>query len=87
MDGPADIRCHQVVELVTDYLEDTLDDAERTRFELHIVVCRGCANYLEQMRSASDLVGETVVEEPDPEQLEELLDAFRSWHRRTLEER
>ena len=87
MDGPADIRCHEIVELVTDYLEDALDEASRTRFELHIVVCRGCANYLDQMRATGDVVGESADEEPDAEQLEELLDAFRGWHRRTLEER
>ena len=86
MDGPADIRCHEIVELVTDYLEGALDEADRTRFEMHIMVCRGCENYLEQMRSTADTVGEVVAEEPDPEQLDELLEAFRGWHRRTLEE-
>jgi hypothetical protein len=87
MDGPADIRCHQVVELVTDYLEGALGDADRTRFEMHVMVCRGCENYLEQMRQAAGAVGDVPAEEPDPEQLAELRDAFRSWRRRTLEER
>ena len=87
MDGPADIRCHQIVELVNDYLEGGLDDADRTRFEMHVMVCRGCENYLEQMRRTAELVGEAPAGEPDPEQMEELLDAFRSWKRRTLEER
>ncbi|HEV2812623.1 MAG TPA: zf-HC2 domain-containing protein [Solirubrobacteraceae bacterium] len=86
MDSPADIRCHELVELVTDYLEGALDDAARTRFELHVVACRGCANYLEQMRATAELVGETPDVEADPEQLDELLEAFRGWHRRTLEE-
>jgi predicted anti-sigma-YlaC factor YlaD len=87
MDGPADIRCHQIVELVTDYLEGALDEADRTRFEMHIIVCRGCENYLEQMRRTADVVGDAPPDEPDPEQMEELLEAFRSWRRRTLEER
>ena len=87
MDGPADIRCHQIVELVTDYLEGALDEAERTRFEMHIMVCRGCENYVDQMRQAADAAGDVPPEEPDPEQMEELLEAFRSWKRRTLEER
>jgi anti-sigma factor RsiW len=86
MDSPSDIRCHEIVELVTDYLEGALGDAERTRFELHVVACRGCANYVDQMRATSELVGEVRVEPPDPEQEAELLDAFRGWHRRTLEE-
>lgn len=86
MDGPADLRCHEIVELVTDYVEGALDDRERTRFELHVITCRGCANYVEQMREAARAGGRDVPEEPDPEQVAELLDAFRSWHRRTLEE-
>ena len=87
MDGPADLRCHEIVELVTEYLEGSLDDPTRTRFELHVMACRGCENYVEQMRLTSEAAGETHVEEPEPEQLTELLDAFRGWRRRTLEER
>jgi Putative zinc-finger len=87
MDGPADIRCRDIVELVTAYVEDGMDDADRTRFEMHIVVCRGCERYLEQMRTARDVTAEAEAEEPDPEQLEELLETFRGWRRRTLEER
>jgi hypothetical protein len=87
IDGPADLRCHQVVELITDYLEGALDEADRTRFEMHIMVCRGCENYLEQMRRTADVVGDAPTEEPDPEQMDELLEAFRSWKGRTLEER
>ena len=86
MHGPADLRCHEIVELVTEYLEGSLDEATRTRFELHVITCRGCENYVEQMRLTSEAVGETHVEEPAPEQLAELLDAFRSWRRGTLEE-
>jgi predicted anti-sigma-YlaC factor YlaD len=87
MDGPADIRCHQIVELVTDYLEGKLDDATRTRFELHVVACRGCEIYLDQMAETAAAAGAVPQEEPEPEQVDELLQAFRSWHRKTLEER
>ena len=86
MDGPADIRCHEIVELVTAYLEGALDDASRTRFEMHVMVCRGCEFSLDQMRTTAESVGEVRVEEPEGEQLDELLAAFRGWHRRTLEE-
>ena len=86
MDGPADIRCHEIVELVTAYLEGSLDDASRTRFEMHVMVCRGCELYLDQMRTTAELAGEVRVDEPEGEQLDALLDAFRGWHRRTLEE-
>jgi hypothetical protein len=87
MDGPAEIRCHQIVEIVTDYFEGALDEADRTRFEMHIVVCRGCENYLQQMRFAAATAEDVPAEEPDPQQMAELVDAFRGWKRRTLEER
>jgi hypothetical protein len=86
MDGPADIRCHEIVELVTDYLDDAMSEADRTRFEMHVMVCRGCENYLDQMRRASQAVGEVAVEEPDEKQMTELLEAFRGWHRKTIDE-
>ena len=86
MDGPGDIRCHEIVELVTDYLEDALSDRDRTRFELHVMACRGCAIYLDQMRATAETVGEIRVSEPEGEQLDEMLAAFRTWRNRTSEE-
>ena len=86
MDGPGDIRCHEIVELVTEYLEDGLSEPDRTRFELHVMACRGCAVYLDQMRTTAETVGEVDVVEPEGEQLDELLMAFRDWHSRTTEE-
>ena len=87
MMGPDDIKCDEIVELVTQYVEGGLDEATRTRFELHVVTCRGCENYLDQMRRTVEVTGETDVAEPTDEQLAPLLDAFRGWKRRTLEER
>jgi predicted anti-sigma-YlaC factor YlaD len=84
--GPDDIKCDEIVELVTAYLEGGLDETTRTRFELHVVTCADCANYLDQMRRATQLTGEVVVEEPSPEQLSALQEAFRGWRRRTAEE-
>ena len=49
--------CRDVVELVTDYLEDRLEPAQREQAELHVVVCRACQAYLEQMRSTVRLLG------------------------------
>ena len=86
MEGPADLACNEIVELVTDYLEGALDDATRTRLELHVITCRGCETYLDQMRDAAMIVRGTA-QDPDPAQLEALVDAFRGWHRRTSEER
>jgi anti-sigma factor RsiW len=73
-----ELACQEVVELVTAYLEDGLDPADRERFEEHLVFCDGCQNYLEQMRTTVRLTEQ--LEQGFPPGLEErLLEAFRNW--------
>ena len=43
--GP-DLTCAQVVELVTDYLEDELSAADRARFEQHATPLQNVAKYI-----------------------------------------
>jgi anti-sigma factor RsiW len=45
-----DLGCEQVVEIITDYLEDALDPRGRLEVEEHLALCLGCQVYLEQMR-------------------------------------
>jgi anti-sigma factor RsiW len=68
-----------MVELVTDYLEDTLPGPERARFEAHIAGCDGCTAYLEQMRATIALTGRLTEDEIPPEALAALLREFRDW--------
>jgi anti-sigma factor RsiW len=73
-----ELACQEVVELVTAYLEDALDPDGRERFEEHLVLCDGCQNYLEQMRTTVRLTGRLEQELP-PELEEQMLEAFRNW--------
>ena len=73
------LSCRELVELVTDYLEDALPAADRARFEDHISRWDGCCAYLEQMRQTIDLLGHFPVEALSPEAERELLEAFRGW--------
>jgi anti-sigma factor RsiW len=81
MSAPA-LTCHEVVELVTDYLEDALPAEDRRRVEEHLALCEGCTRYLEQMRETIRLTGMLTEEQIPEEQKAELLEAFRSWARR-----
>ena len=54
----ADLPCRELVELVTDYLEDRVPPELRARIEEHLTVCAGCRTYLEQIRSTRDAVGQ-----------------------------
>ena len=72
------VTCRELVELLTDYLEDALDPAERADIERHIVICRGCSNYVEQMRSTIELLGR-LAEDDAHAPSEALLARFREW--------
>jgi anti-sigma factor RsiW len=73
------VTCHELVEILTDYLEDALEPGDRAEIERHIVICRGCSHYVEQMRSTIDLLGRLAAEEPAGTQTEKLLGIFRQW--------
>jgi anti-sigma factor RsiW len=73
------MKCRDVVELMTDYLEGALSAADRGRFEEHIAGCDGCRAYLEQLRETRRVAGR-LASEPVPDSLQaELLNAFRDW--------
>jgi anti-sigma factor RsiW len=76
------LTCREMVELVTDYLEGRLDEAERERFEAHVAECDACTLYIEQMRMTVAALGRIPPETVSPEAERELLDAFRDWRSR-----
>jgi anti-sigma factor RsiW len=64
---------------MTDYLEGTLPEAERSHFEAHLSACGGCSTYLEQIVQTIRLTG--MLSEPGvtPHEKERLLRALREW--------
>ena len=73
------MTCHQVVELMTDYLDDALSAGDRARFEEHMAGCDGCRAYLAQLRTTREVVGR-LAEESLPKTVEdELVKAFQNW--------
>jgi len=79
MPYPIGITCQQLVELVTDYLEDALEPDARARFELHLRACPGCVDYLDQMRLTIQATGRLREESLAPDVRDTLLQAFHSW--------
>jgi len=73
------LSCRELVELVTDYLEDALPEEERVRFEDHIERCGGCKIYLEQIRQTISLLGYLPEDGLGADAELELLEAFRGW--------
>lgn len=76
-----DVSCHEIVELVTDYLEDALSRDDRRAFEQHLAGCDGCTNYVDQMRETIRLTGRLDAEALDQELRSKLLDAFGAFRR------
>jgi anti-sigma factor RsiW len=69
--------CREFVELVTDYLEGTLPDEERVRFEAHLAECDGCSGYLEDMRRLIGSLHQLPEPPPDRATRDALVRAFR----------
>ncbi|RDI43632.1 anti-sigma factor family protein [Nocardia mexicana] len=74
------MNCDELVELVTAFLDGSLDPATEQRFVAHLAECDGCETYIEQFRRTIALVGEL----PPPGNLpanvrSNLLTAFRNW--------
>lgn len=74
---PTPIPCREAVELVTEYVEGTLDGRRRFAFEAHLDCCDWCRAYLEQIRITLRVVGDVPPEVVDPAVERELLDLFR----------
>jgi anti-sigma factor RsiW len=69
--------CREFVELVTDYLDGALPDAQRARMDAHLAECDGCTGYLEDMRRLVGSLHETPEPPPNPATRDALLRAFR----------
>lgn len=81
MTYPIGMTCQELVELVTDYLEDALQSEQRDRFEAHLTVCPGCVEYLQQIRLTITATGAVTADSLEPQVRDALLSAFRSWTR------
>jgi anti-sigma factor RsiW len=71
--------CQQAVELVTDYLEGTLSQAQRRRFEAHIARCPDCPEYLAQIRAVIALAGSITPDDLTPRMRAEFTSLYRRW--------
>lgn len=76
-----ELPCRELVELVSDYLEDRLSSRDRSRFEAHLAECEACRTYLDQFRQTIRTLGRLPEESLSAEARSRLLAAFRGWSR------
>ncbi|MBJ7341610.1 zf-HC2 domain-containing protein [Mycolicibacterium sp.] len=74
-DEPLD--CNEFVELVGDYVDETLDQESLARVDEHLHECDGCANYLQQFRVTVRTLSTIRDEDVNPALREHLLGAFK----------
>ncbi len=74
-----ELNCQEVVELVTDYLEQALLPEIQAQFEVHIATCPGCDTYLEQVQQTIMMLRKLAKQPMFPETKQELLEIFRNW--------
>ena len=79
--SPLHISCQEVVELVSDYLEQALPADDAALLEQHLNFCDGCVWYVGQVRTTINVVGELRAEDVPEETKAKLMIAFRDWKR------
>jgi anti-sigma factor RsiW len=76
------LTCREMVELVSSYIEGTLDRRDAKRFEEHLRPCDACSEYVQQLRTTVRITGSLNHTDLPAEMRERLLDAFRDWRER-----
>lgn len=69
------LRCQDVSEMATDYMEDALPLRQRLAMRAHLLICSMCRAYMDQLRKTSRLLGLGRLPPPSPETEEALLAA------------
>lgn len=59
IDNQLRIRCTDAIELVTDYLDDALNERDLADFETHLTHCVGCTIFVDQIKMTITLTSAT----------------------------
>lgn len=74
-----EMACDELVETITAYLDGTLPEADRHRFEAHLAQCPFCTTYIAQMRATITRLETLDETNLTAETRENLRAAFRGW--------
>ncbi|MFN0155926.1 MAG: anti-sigma factor family protein [Gaiella sp.] len=74
------ISCQDLVELITEYLEDALPSERRAAFEEHIAICPPCRGYLVEIRRTVAAAGLLSEDDLPLHVREQMLAVFRDWN-------
>jgi predicted anti-sigma-YlaC factor YlaD len=74
---PDPLVCREFVQLISDYLDGSLPEDERRRFQAHLAECDGCGGYLDDVALIVGSLHEVTLPAPDAHTRETLVRAFR----------
>jgi hypothetical protein len=77
-----ELKCNEVVELVTEYLSRAMSPEDRVRFEQHLFTCPPCTSFLEQMKTVVELSGAAFDNAPRGDDAA-LAGVFQRWKQRS----
>ena len=75
------MNCDEFVELVTAYLDGTLDPDTERHFVAHLAECDGCDRYLDQIRHTVRSLASLPAQSLSGQARDRLLAAFRDFPR------
>jgi anti-sigma factor RsiW len=76
-----DLRCRELIELLSDYLDGAIPQPDRAVIDDHLAACDGCTRVVDQLRQTIRIAGTLTPDDVPIEQRDALLGAFRSWRR------
>ncbi len=74
-----DLTCRELVEVITDYFEGVMSDADHARLERHLSDCAGCQAVVSQFRTTIEVTGRLTEDQVSDEQRAAMRDVFRRW--------
>jgi anti-sigma factor RsiW len=74
-----EMACRELVQVINAYLDGTLPEDDRRRFDAHLEECPYCVNYLDQMRETIAALGDLTPDSIAPETRREIVEAFGDW--------
>jgi predicted anti-sigma-YlaC factor YlaD len=80
-----DVRCIEVVDIATAYLDGVLNEKQRRPIDRHLEICEGCRAALDQLRTVIRLAGRLTAADVaalDPLIRDRLMATFRVPRRR-----
>jgi anti-sigma factor RsiW len=81
MSEPADddLTCRELVEVITDYFEGVMSDADRARLERHLRDSSGCQAVVSQFRTTIEVTRRLTEDQVSDDQRAAIRDVFRRW--------